>query len=77
MMDMYFTTKQIPRMDTTTLHWRRLTKLHWLLVDIVQIPIRQKFWIFQATYGLKLLNILIMISKFFLYLIIQFYFLKF
>ena len=67
-MDLYFTTKLIQRMDTISLHWRRSTKLHWLLEGPLQIPIRQKSWIFQETYGRKLLNILIMISKFFLYL---------
>ena len=59
-----FTTfKLIRKMTITILHWRRLTKLHWLLVDI-QISIRLKHLIFRPTLGLKLQIILIILSKF-------------
>ena len=39
-------------------------KLHWLLVERAQIPIRLKHLTFHQTLGLKLQLILIMISKF-------------
>jgi len=49
-------------MNTWKSHWRRLTEHPWLLVELISK--RLKSWIFQATNGLKLLTILIMISKF-------------
>ena len=60
-MDLYFTTKQIPRMGITPRPWQILTVLHWLLV--VQTR-RLKYWIFQETPGPKLPIILIMNSEF-------------
>ena len=50
-MDLSFTIKLIQSMDIIGLHWRRLTNLHWLLVDIIQRLTRLKSLIFQATHG--------------------------
>ena len=58
----------IQRMHTTTPPWQILTELRWLLVEAVQISKRLKSWIFQVTPGPKLLTILIMISKFSIFL---------
>jgi len=74
MMDLYSTTKLMQRLVTINPLWRILTTLHWLLVDTLQIRIRLKYWIFLATRGLKLLNILIIISKFFIVLKLEAYF---
>ena len=60
-MDLYFTTKQIPRMDITPRPWQILKVLHWLLVVGTR---RLKYWIFQETPGPKLPIILIMNSEF-------------
>ena len=67
-MDFYFTIKQMQRMNTMEYLWQRLTELHWQLVEILHLRIRLKYWILQATLGPKSLNILIMISKFFIIL---------
>ena len=64
MMDIFFTIKPIQRMNMGIRLWQSLTNLHWLLVDIVRIPIRLKHLISQPIPGLKLLIILITISKF-------------
>ena len=66
MMELYFTIMLMQRMNTIIPLWQRLTKLHWLLVERIQIRIRLKYLIFQATHGPKLLNILIIRSKFFM-----------
>ena len=63
-MGIFFTIKPILRMGITGRPWQILTMLPWLLVDKVQIPKRLKYWIFQATPGLKLPIILIMNSEF-------------
>ena len=68
MMELFFTIKQMQRVDTIEHLWRRLTKLHWLLVDRVQTRMKLKYWIFQSTLGPKLLNIRIIFSKFFIIL---------
>ena len=61
-MDLFFTTKLIQKINTRKPRWQRLTEHPWLLVDL--LPKRLKSWIFQATNGLKLLTILIIIRKF-------------
>ena len=68
MTEIFFTIKQIQRVSTTLLHWRTLMMLHWPLVDTIQIQIKLKYWIYQATHGQKLPTILIMISKFSVFL---------
>ena len=73
-MDMFFTTKLIQKINMRKHHWQRLTEHPWLLVDIQTK--RPKSWIFQAMCGLKLLTILIMISKFFIYLKLKSIFIK-
>ena len=40
--DIFFTIKQMQRMDIINPHWQRLTKLHWLLVELVQQPTKLK-----------------------------------
>ena len=68
MTELYSTIMLMQKTATGKPLWQRLTKLHWLLADTTQIRIRLKYLIFQATLGPKLLNILIMISKFFIIL---------
>ena len=65
-MDMFFTTKLTRKINTGMPHWQRLTEHPWLLVELQ--PRSLKSWIFQATYGLRLLTILIIMSKFSTYL---------
>ena len=68
MMEIFSTIRPMQKMDIATPRWQRLTKPHWLLVEALQIPIRLKYWTFQATLGPKSLNILIIISMFFIVL---------
>ena len=63
MMGLITTVRLIRKMAITILHWRRLTMLHWLLVEPTQKPTRLKHLIFQPTHGLKLQIILIILSK--------------
>ena len=74
-MDMFFTTKLTRKINTGMPHWQRLTEHPWLLVELQ--PRSLKSWIFQATYGLRLLTILIMISKFSTYLRLKSILIKF
>ena len=55
-------------MGITRRAWQILMMLHWLLADTVQISKRLRYWIFQAIPGPKLPIILIMISKFSIFL---------
>ena len=63
MMELYSTIMLMQKTSTAIPLWQRLTKLHWLLVDLIQKLIRLKYLIFQATHGPKLLYIHIIHSK--------------
>ena len=73
-MDMLFTTKLIQKINTEKSHRQRLMEHPWLLVDSTLKGL--KSWIFQGTNGLKLPTILIIISKFHMYLRSKWIFIK-